>query len=360
MDTLTSGQQNKSPASSVNSSPSSGPTKITTSEQSSGSNTVIWVIVIVVVLVIIIAIVALVLYFVLSGDDSCTSDSNCGDGEICVSGTCQEGCRSDSDCTAGLICNQNKCITKPTTCNSNSDCTSDQKCIRNSLGGICVTKCTSDSNCPSSTFCNTDLGFCVPNCSNNDCLCAPDHVCNKNACVSATPFTASKGIVYLVRKCTSNLPVATDLSDANINTNDFVSRTYTASADGEYTYSGVNTPVAWELGFTGTNPLGTPYPNVGIYYVNIENSQFSRGTNVIATGNTSGTYKYCDNDSRNPMMSNSLYVILRYNNSGEYDEENPIAVYIASARDTSLKISVNLSNDSASFTSGPYTDVCSS
>jgi len=133
---------------------------------------------------------ALVLAFGLSacggGGGECTVSSDCGDGKVCVSGTCYErsaGCTTEGDCPAGLTCSQGECIAK-TLCSVDTDCPADQHCV----GSLCQKgeappDCDSNDDCPGST-CNLATGTCVviePACT-GDTDCDDGDECTKDQC----------------------------------------------------------------------------------------------------------------------------------------------------------------------------------
>jgi hypothetical protein len=94
------------------------------------------------------------------GGGSCTTNADCQNGLVCISGTCQACTPGGTQCGAGLECAPDgRCVTDlppGETCTSNDDCTDGRVC----LGGSC-TNCTPGSDqCGSGVECGDD-GRCV-------------------------------------------------------------------------------------------------------------------------------------------------------------------------------------------------------
>lgn len=365
MSSLESGQKNKiqPPTSTKKSEPSPAPEP---EEDDGGSNIWIWIIVGFFVFIVVAGLIIGIIIWLVSDSGSCNNNADCGQGQICVNNSCVDGCSSNSDCDDNAFCINSTCVSV-TSCTSQSDCSSSQKCIFGPAGamGVCAFKCKANSDCPSNNTCNSDQGICIPNCQGHDCLCAPGSICTDKTCQSPSSFTSTHGLEFLNRRCTSNLKASTDISgNNNVTASNFLTRTFVSSdssgSDTIYTYNGLNTAVAWQFTVTGTDSsTDADFPNVRISYVRLSDDEFIRGSNVISTGGSS-TFSYCDpGEDRIPMMSNSLYMILRSNDQGEF-RETPEAVFISPARNTSLKVTFNRSTNAVSFTKGDYSDVCPS
>ncbi|MCA9563500.1 MAG: matrixin family metalloprotease [Myxococcales bacterium] len=88
---------------------------------------------------------------------TCSSSSECDDGESCLNGTCiVPPCQSESDCDDGLICSAGDCVVPP--CESDNDCNASHICEQ----GTCIP----DANCP----------VCSQGCTGNS-ECGPSGVC---------------------------------------------------------------------------------------------------------------------------------------------------------------------------------------
>jgi hypothetical protein len=104
----------------------------------------------------------------------CQFDHQCGLTGRCVDGECQAACTSNTDCGTGQVCGQGYCITPATSggqCIFNADCGSGKTCIN----GTCHSDCQTDGNCPAhdrclAGICQPDTGP-RPQClSNGDCV----------------------------------------------------------------------------------------------------------------------------------------------------------------------------------------------
>lgn len=107
---------------------------------------------------------------------SCTQDTQCGLGKLCMSGTCVIGnCRTRTDCANGQLCNGNLCgACAP----GNTQCGSGQVC---DVDGLCKTgNCTNDSNCTGGKLC---LARTCTNCS-ADSQCTSGKICVLGGCAT--------------------------------------------------------------------------------------------------------------------------------------------------------------------------------
>lgn len=79
----------------------------------------------------------------------CRTDGNCGDGEQCTGGRCEQKpeCAANDDCPGNQICRSGMCKTE---CNGASDCGSGQKCMAN--------RCVAENACSTDTDCGTGEG----------------------------------------------------------------------------------------------------------------------------------------------------------------------------------------------------------
>lgn len=115
---------------------------------------------------------------------ACLDDTNCAVGFVCgADGTCQPGCRSDQDrcpllqfCRAGAGC---------VPCTTDHQCGPGQVC--SSATNSCVDGCSSTSQpCPLGLVCDVSLGHCVACLGNGDCRSPQAPFCSPAAhtCVS--------------------------------------------------------------------------------------------------------------------------------------------------------------------------------
>jgi hypothetical protein len=96
-----------------------------------------------------------------SASNSCTVNSDCSDGKVCIQGTCNS-CTVNSDCSDGKVCIQGKC----TFCTLNSQCSDGKSCIQ----GVC-SPCVSSGDCSTGYMCSSDKKCvaCTPSCVNAQC-----------------------------------------------------------------------------------------------------------------------------------------------------------------------------------------------
>ncbi len=110
----------------------------------------------------------------------CDKDDHCTErGELCVEGTCQQ-CRTDANCGAGEQCQAGRCEQKPE-CVSERDCEGNQVC----RSGKCKTECSSDGDCGSGLKCMGERCVDRSLCRSED-DCGPGMTCSGGRCVSST------------------------------------------------------------------------------------------------------------------------------------------------------------------------------
>lgn len=125
--------------------------------------------------------------------DSCLIDSDCSGNELCRSGKCLPpgSCETTADCSGVQVCQGGQCILPPGACETNSDCPSGKICESNQ----CVTppSCQSDMDCPGGKICQDGkcvLGPCQTNsdcpsgkiCKDAQCVPPPEQCQNDNDC----------------------------------------------------------------------------------------------------------------------------------------------------------------------------------
>lgn len=96
----------------------------------------------------------------------CRTESDCGDGQTCNAGRCEQKaeCSTDDGCPGNQVCRSGRCKTE---CTGTSDCGTGQKCMDN--------RCVDQSACRSDTDCGTGQGcqggLCVVNVSRSLSAC---------------------------------------------------------------------------------------------------------------------------------------------------------------------------------------------
>ncbi|RMG19540.1 MAG: hypothetical protein D6729_04980 [Deltaproteobacteria bacterium] len=126
---------------------------------------------------------------------TCADDSECREGYVCRSGTCQPPCASDRDCPGGLSCQNGACVEGGigAACASPSDCAPGLSCAPSLPGGYCTRSCV-DEPCPTGTSCVTFGGssYCFDGClTNSDCRSG--YVCSGGICDEACSSDAECG-----------------------------------------------------------------------------------------------------------------------------------------------------------------------
>jgi hypothetical protein len=120
----------------------------------------------------------------------CTSNAQCGDGQVCVGNTCQD-CTLTSQCTAGQVC-----LGTPARCVGGEACASNAECdaidpLLFCENGVCQlsTECTVDAECEAGEFCL--LGECVKPCNSEaDCQDGPIFEnCISGLCIVVAMFS---------------------------------------------------------------------------------------------------------------------------------------------------------------------------
>lgn len=198
--------------------PNNGSTSTVEPPSTSSSSNKMWIIIAVIVAIIIIIIVAIVLIVIFTNDDStpsstCTTDSDCISGQICVNGSCVTAdCTSSSDCPSGDLCIKGKCITSVLPCKANTDCPAGLVCTN----GACELgqDCTSNSDCPSGQNCNTTIGHCETGqpCNPANPTCLTGYYCNTDNFVcepgcSANSDCSSNQVCYNNKCLTISFPL---------------------------------------------------------------------------------------------------------------------------------------------------------
>lgn len=150
---------------------------------------------------------------------TCTSDSECGSGEVCVNGTCQTGgggsCGTDKTCSVGgggASCSNNsqcgggggggKCDTN-NTCSADgtgADCSGDTDCTGGSTcnsSGQCVaggggSSCTDSSSCPQPSQCGAN-NTCTPGGGGKACTADSECSSGGNTCNSSKQCVSGGG-----------------------------------------------------------------------------------------------------------------------------------------------------------------------
>jgi hypothetical protein len=105
---------------------------------------------------------------------ACTANNDCGNGQICVGGSCvqqppqQPDCTVDTDCAADKICLNGSCVLPQPECTVNNDCGIDEICV----DGSCVlieVECQGDDDCDGNELCIN--GFCeCPDIEDGRCI----------------------------------------------------------------------------------------------------------------------------------------------------------------------------------------------
>ncbi len=151
---------------------------------------------------------------------SCSSTSQCGTGEQCISGLCRPPlCTSDASCDPGLSCLPNgDCGIPP--CNTDADCGADFSC----QGGTCLSacpvcrRCDSNEDCGNNGFC-TDLGD-GPRCWVS---CGPTVGCPGDS-VCFTTDNGQGGTAYVCGSGSAQMSGGLCLSGSAVNPTDYVCR----------------------------------------------------------------------------------------------------------------------------------------
>lgn len=117
--------------------------------------------------------------------ETCASDAECGDGQVCFNdgflAFCRVGCRNDNQCAPGQFCTD---FSLRCTCFDNEDCGSQEVCQY----GECGAPCNQDSDCPfDGMACVQETGQCLFTCArDNDCDVDFGERCVGNLCVAGS------------------------------------------------------------------------------------------------------------------------------------------------------------------------------
>lgn len=146
----------------------------------------------------------------------CTSDSDCGDGQSCRNGACQEECAQTCSSSGGSTncpsdtpyCLTGCCVE----CVGNADCGGDQVCVDGTCG-VAPEDCTDNpGDCPEGYTCNATSGECEQQESNQECTeqnpnCPPGETCNTmtNTCEAPSGGGGSCGQCQQNCTCPGNL-----------------------------------------------------------------------------------------------------------------------------------------------------------
>lgn len=114
---------------------------------------------------------------------ACTSNANCAGGQVCVNGGCTNACLDSGDCTGGQICIEGVCGTPndppddPAVdlCDATTPCPSGLLCV----AGVCVLGCENDADCADGLICGNLLGGSLGSlvCIQPDAQCGPGNPC---------------------------------------------------------------------------------------------------------------------------------------------------------------------------------------
>jgi len=128
----------------------------------------------------------------------CVYVSDCSSALLCRNQSCLPQCKSDVDCGAGQTCHDTRCEANgsiPQTCSYNSECKTAQgeRCA----GGICRCSCVENRDCPTGERCDGCACESDPNAPkachyNSECDVA-GQICRDNACQCACHADADCG-----------------------------------------------------------------------------------------------------------------------------------------------------------------------
>jgi len=104
----------------------------------------------------------------------CAGDSDCSNGQQCLSGTCQSPCQTDGDCAGFNRCNAGKCVESG--CQTDRECVAATKNVEATCGtdGKCIVPCQTDLEC------GNPKAYSFFSCIQNQCLytgCQTDKDC---------------------------------------------------------------------------------------------------------------------------------------------------------------------------------------
>ena len=117
-----------------------------------------------------------------SATTTCRFNSQCGAGRVCVNQQCRPAC-ADGSCPAGQACQAGVCVERAAgQCTRDAECAATQRCVN----ATCLTRCTSSVSCGAGNYC-TDQGVCAvdtrrqPFCTSN-AQCAAGSECLDGVC----------------------------------------------------------------------------------------------------------------------------------------------------------------------------------
>ncbi len=104
----------------------------------------------------------------------CAGDSDCANGQQCLSGTCQSPCQGDGDCAGFNRCLSGKCIESG--CQTDRECVASTRNVEATCGtdGKCIVPCQTDLEC------GNPKNYSFFSCLQNQCVytgCGTDKDC---------------------------------------------------------------------------------------------------------------------------------------------------------------------------------------
>jgi len=143
---------------------------------------------------------------------TCSADSDCPAGQACgltpqdCTIHCQVGCHNDTECRpdqqcllpgcASVCCDIGVCAPRATTCTSDGECGAGQICMDCGLGNQCIAGCHTASQCGPDEQCSQVVcaGFCCPDvCTPKPATCESDGECGVGAICTYTDIMNCSG-----------------------------------------------------------------------------------------------------------------------------------------------------------------------